>query len=101
LLRCISQIIKDDDNIASSAGKNKDLSWNASEISRNQGVLTNEKLLRFLHMTQSDIYSCMQSDCKLPIDDNKLVRQFMKSKLIQIVLKTVLNSIMMAVMSKK
>lgn len=52
-------------------------------------------------MTQSDIYSCMQSECKLPIKDKKLVRQFMKSKIVQIVLKTVLNSIMMAVMSKK
>lgn len=52
--------------------------------------------MRFLRTTIGDLAEDLQNDHKLPAD---VVPAFMKSKVVHIVLKTVLNSIMMAVMS--
>jgi hypothetical protein len=51
LLRCISDIVKDEDDQDSLSSKDKGLSLNISTNSRKDGGLTNERLLRFLHMT--------------------------------------------------
>ena len=57
-------------------------------------------MLKFLKVTQGDIFSSMKNDCKLPADNHHLVSLFMSAKAIQNFVKVTLGSITMAVMSK-
>lgn len=64
--------------------------------------LSKERFLRYLHMTQNDVYNQMQAkDICLPIINPNTVLEYMKSKAVQIFLKQIFQAIIMAVMSKK
>jgi hypothetical protein len=86
VLRCTSQLLKggeDGPNAESNSGYDS------------------EKLLQFLHTTRSDIATQMEAECGLPPSDKMLSVSFMRSKAVQVVIKSVLSAIMMAVMSKR
>jgi len=72
ILRCVSHLLKEDND---------------------------DNLLRYLRTTKADIYTQMK-EAKLPSGDKAIVSTFMKAKAVQIVLKMVLQSTFMAVMSK-
>lgn len=86
VLRCTSQLLKEGSTDASTDSSS---------------IYDSEKLLQFLHVTKGDIIKQMETDCKLPASDKVLTLQYMRSKAVQIVLKSVLGAVMMAVMSKR
>ena len=57
-------------------------------------------MLKFLKVTQGDIFTTMKNECKLPADNQHLVSLFLSAKAIQNFIKATLGSITMAVMSK-
>jgi hypothetical protein len=60
---------------------------------------SNEQLLSFLRLTHGDILTQMKSQHDLPANDARLVRQYIKCRVVQVFLRIVMSAIGMAVMA--